>query len=130
MSLEVSPALLERAARGSLDEFDFAAAVRRSLPYAWETVAALAEQVHEGRVDFAEHRVPPPGETEFGQLLRAMASDAIRACLERHFQVRIAFQNCHRVGAFRPETTTGPAYTEFVSARAQLLNQSPALRSC
>jgi hypothetical protein len=62
-------------------------------------------------------------------LLRALASDSIRGSLERHFGVRLAFQNCHRVAAFRAEDH-GAAYQEFVSARAQLLNQSPALRSC
>jgi hypothetical protein len=63
-------------------------------------------------------------------LLRALASDAIRGGLERHFGVRLAFQNCHRVAAFRPEAAGGPAWREFVSARGQLLNQSPALRDC
>jgi hypothetical protein len=65
-----------------------------------------------------------------GQLLRALASDAIRGGLERHFGVRLAFQNCHRVAAFRPAAVHGPAYRRFVSARAQLLNQRPELRNC
>ena len=80
--------------------------------------------------DFAEHAVPPPSEAERGQLLRALASDAIRGGLERHFGVKLAFQNCHRVAAFRPATVDGDAYREFVSPLAQIRNQSPELRDC
>ncbi len=68
-------------------------------------------------------------EAERGQLLRALASEAIRGILERHFGIRLAFQNCHRVAAFRAGDN-GPAYQEFISPRAQVLNQSPALRNC
>jgi hypothetical protein len=63
-------------------------------------------------------------------LLRAFASDAIRGSLERHFGVRLAFQNCHRVAAFRHDVAGRERYDEFVSLRAQLLNQSPVLRNC
>jgi len=63
-------------------------------------------------------------------LLRALASDAIRGALERHFGVRLAFQNCHRVAAFRPESVDGMTYRDFVSTRAQIRNQEPALRNC
>jgi hypothetical protein len=77
----------------------------------------------------ADNQVPPPSEAERGQLLRALASDAIRGSLERHFGVRLAFQNCHRVAVFRPGHDRR-AYEEFISPRAQLLNQSPALRNC
>jgi hypothetical protein len=74
--------------------------------------------------------VPPPSEAERGQLLRALASDAIRGALERHFGVKLAFQNCHRVAAFPPATVDGALYRDFVSPRAQLRNQSPELRDC
>ena len=47
---------------------------------------------------------------ERGQLLRALASDAIRGGLERHFGVKLAFQNCHRVAAFRPAAVGGERY--------------------
>jgi hypothetical protein len=57
-----------------------------------------------------------------------MASDAMRAAVERHYGVRLAFQNCHRAAVFRPEATA--ALAEFTSARAQLLNQSPELVDC
>jgi hypothetical protein len=57
-----------------------------------------------------------------------MASDAMRAALERHYGVRLAFQNCHRAAVFRPSAIA--ALAEFTSARAQLLNQSPELVDC
>jgi hypothetical protein len=83
-----------------------------------------------GDREFADHAVPPPGEAERGQLLRALASDAIRGGLERHFGVTLAFQNCHRVAAFRPAAVGGPHHQAFISPRGQLLNQSPELRNC
>jgi NucS shadow ORF len=35
--------------------------------------------------------VPPPSEQHRGQLLRALASNAIRGALERHFGIVLAF---------------------------------------
>jgi hypothetical protein len=67
---------------------------------------------------------------ERGQLLRALASDAIRGGLERHFGVKLAFQNCHRVAVFRLSAVGGERYQAFISPRGQLLNQSPELRDC
>ena len=72
-----------------------------SLPYAWSVVADVAAGAAATPADFADHATPPPSEAERGQLLRALASDAIRGGLERHFGVKLAFQNCHRVAAFR-----------------------------
>jgi hypothetical protein len=83
-----------------------------------------------GGGDFADHEVPPPSETERGQLLRALASDAIRGGLERHFGAKLAFQNCHRVAAFAFSAVGNERYQAFVSPRGQLLNQSPELRNC
>jgi hypothetical protein len=109
MSLDVPVALLEQARRGEVGEEDFLACMRASLPCAWGVVSRLA------------------GEAQ-GELLRMMASDAMRGALERHFGVRVAFQNCHRVAVFGPEA--GEEYRRFASARAQLLNQSPELVNC
>ena len=58
-----------------------------------------------------------------------LASDAIRGSLERHFGVRLAFQNCHRVAAFRPDADPA-VYPEFTAMRSEVLNRSPELRSC
>jgi hypothetical protein len=127
MSLDVPAALLERAERGEVEDAEFIAVVRDSLPYAWQVISSVAAELT--NAEFADHEVPPT-EAERGQLLRALASDAIRGGLERHFGMRLAFQNCHRVGAFRPDAVDGPTYRAFVSPRGQLLNQSPALRDC
>lgn len=129
MSLDVPTALLERAEAGDVSDADFVEVVRMSLPYAWQVISEVAGSLGPAD-DFADHAVPPPSEAERGQLLRALASDAIRGGLERHFGVRLAFQNCHRVGAFRPSAVDGAAYRQFVSPRGQLLNQSPELRDC
>ena len=130
MSLDVTPGLLDQARSGQVRDDAFVDTVRSSLPYAYQLIGGLAAELGQGSdIPFADNQVPPPGEAERGQLLRALASDSIRGSLERHFGVRLAFQNCHRVAAFRPGDQ-GPAYQEFVSPRAQLLNQSPALRSC
>ncbi|MEQ4302166.1 SCO5389 family protein [Plantactinospora sp. B6F1] len=130
MSLDVPAALLERAEAGRVDDEEFVDCVRRSLPYAWAVVAEVSARVHASPADYADHAVPPPGEAERGQLLRALASDAIRGGLERHFGVRLAFQNCHRVAAFRPAAVGGTTYRWFVSPLAQVRNQSPELRDC
>ncbi len=130
MSLDVSPDLLDQAHRGPVGDDAFVETVRTSLPYAYRLIGSLAADLERGgNIPFADNQVPPPSEAERGQLLRALASNSIRGSLERHFGVRLAFQNCHRVAAFR-RGDAGPAYQEFISPRAQLLNQSPALRNC
>ncbi|MFD9126814.1 SCO5389 family protein [Kitasatospora sp. NPDC059571] len=130
MSLNVPTALLEKAEHGEVDDAEFVETVRTSLPFAYRTVAGLAERLREEQPeDFADHTATPT-DAERAELLRAMASDAVRASLERHFGVVLAFQNCHRVAAFRPGDERGEAYRRFTSPRAQLLNQVPGLRSC
>ncbi|MFC8717529.1 SCO5389 family protein [Kitasatospora sp. NPDC057198] len=130
MSLDVSPALLEKAERGEVDEREFVDCVRTSLPYAWDMISSLVAQLKVDGTDFADNDVPPPSERERGQLLRALASDAIRGALQRHFGVRLAFQNCHRVAVFAPGPDTEARLARFTSIRGQLLNQSPELRDC
>jgi hypothetical protein len=130
VSLNVSAALLEQASAGQVSDEQFISCVRESLPYAWTIISQVADEVSQGGEDFADHEIPPPGEAERGQLLRALASDAIRGSLERHFGVKLAFQNCHRVAAFRFPAVGGERYQAFISPRGQLLNQSPELRDC
>jgi hypothetical protein len=130
MSLDVPPTLIRQAEQGIVDEAAFVDTVRRSLPYAYELIDRLVDELQHSDDDFADNQVPPPSETERAQLLRALASDAIRSSLERHFGVRLAFQNCHRVAVFRPTPAHHAAFGEFTSIRAQLLNQSPLLRDC
>ena len=128
MSLTVPADLLEQARLGEVDDAGFLDCVRTSLPYAWNLVAGLAAELEAASADFAANQVPPPDEAARGQLLRFMASDAMRAAAERHFGVRLAFQNCHRAAAFRPGADAALAI--FTSARAQLLNQEPGLVNC
>ncbi|MFI0515722.1 hypothetical protein RKD19_001537 [Streptomyces canus] len=130
MSLDVSPELLAEAEQGAIREEDFVATVRASLPYAYDLIASLAGELKGGTAEFSDNQTPPPSEKERGQLLRALASDAIRGSLERHFGVALAFQNCHRVAAFRPESVDGETYARFTSVRSQVLNQSPEFRDC
>jgi len=128
MSLAVPAGLLERAQDGEVDDAEFLDCVAASLPYAWNLVTGLITDLEESGGEFADNQVPPPDEEARGQLLRMMASDAMRTAVERHYGVRLAFQNCHRAAAFRPDATA--ALAEFTSARSQLLNQSPELRNC
>jgi hypothetical protein len=128
MSLAVPADLLGQAQRGEVDDAAFLDCIRASLPYAWDVVTGLITELEAGGAEFADNQVPPPDEAARGQLLRLMASDAMRTAIERHYGVRLAFQNCHRAAVFRPAATT--AFAEFTSARAQLLNQSPELVDC
>jgi hypothetical protein len=130
MSLDVSPALLEQAERGEVDEAEFIDCVRNSLPYAWDMISSLVARLQVDGGAFADNTTPPPDEQARGQLLRALASDAIRGALQRHFGVRLAFQNCHRVAVFPLDQSADAKLTRFTSVRSQLLNQSPELRDC
>ncbi|MDK1474861.1 SCO5389 family protein [Streptomyces sp. 549] len=130
MSLDVSPALLEQAERGEVDEAEFVDCVKNSLPYAWEMISSLVARLQVDGGEFADNQTPPATEQQRGQLLRALASDAIRGSLERHFGVRLAFQNCHRVAVFPMDASADDRLQRFTSIRGQLLNQSPLLRDC
>ncbi|UNO39904.1 SCO5389 family protein [Streptomyces sp. MST-110588] len=130
MSLDVSPALLEQAERGEVDEAEFLDCVRTSLPYAWGMISSLVARLEVDGGPIADNQTPPPDEQARGQLLRALASDAIRGSLERHFGVRLAFQNCHRVAVFPLGPAADDRLAAFTSIRGQLLNQSPELRDC
>lgn len=145
MSLDVSPELLAQAEAGPVDPDAFLDAVRESLPYAYAMVERLAGDLaaagtaaaaNAAAADagsarpFADNVVAPPSEAERGQLLRALASNAIRGSLERRFGVTLAFQNCHRLAVFPSGSAGTDAYRVFTSERAQLLNQSPELRNC
>jgi hypothetical protein len=57
-----------------------------------------------------------------------VGSDAMRGAVQRHFGVRMAFQNCCKVGLFQPDADA--EYQEFISPQAQILNQNPLLLNC
>jgi hypothetical protein len=128
MSLTVSPELLDQARQGSVDGQEFIDCIRTSLPYAWAVISGLITELDASGAEFADNQVPPPDEAARGQLLRLLASDAMRAAVERHFGVRLAFQNCHRAAVFRPGAIE--AHAEFITSRAQILNQRPELVDC
>ncbi|MFC6085196.1 SCO5389 family protein [Sphaerisporangium aureirubrum] len=128
MSLTVPNELLDQARAGDVDDAAFVACVRDSLPYAWSLITDLVRRREVSGAEFADNLTPPPDEAARGQLLRCLASDAMRGALERHFGVRLAFQNCHRVAVFDPSAEK--ALAEFVTARAQILNQRPDLVDC
>src|SRR5690349_12841863 len=128
MSLAVPAGLLEQAHRGEVDDEAFLDCVRTSLPYAWAVITGLIAALVAGEADFADNQVPPPDAEARGQLLRLMASDAMRAAIERRYGVRLAFQNCHRAAVFRPAAAA--ALAEFTSPAAQLRNQQPELVDC
>lgn len=135
MSLSVSPQLQARAQDGPVSTAEFIDCVASSLPYAYTLIAGLAGRLAtggrgEGGQGFVDNQTPPPDEAARGQLLRALASTSIRTALEEHFGVRLAFQNCHRVAVFTPDATAGSQFDEFISPRAQLLNQTPDLVNC
>lgn len=128
MSLTVPAELLDEARSGAVSDDAFLRCIHDSLPYAWSVVQALASQLAEADDAFADNQTEPPDEASRGQLLRLVGSDAMRAAVERHFNVRLAFQNCHRLALFSPDATQ--QHAEFVTARAQILNQKPELVNC
>jgi hypothetical protein len=129
MSLTVSPALLEQARQGDVPQSDFLTCIKSSLPYAWQLIEDLAGRLKQSEASFVDNQTPPPSEQARGQLLRVLASDAMRTALEDHFGVKLAFQNCHRVALFHKDQL-GQEYEAFISPRSQLLNQSPELVDC
>jgi NucS shadow ORF len=128
MSLNVSARLLEKAQEGAVPEDEFVDCIRRSLPYAWGMVERLAMELAASDAPSAQNVEVPPDDNSWGQVFRLVGSDAMRGAVERRFSVRMAFQNCCRIGLFRPDATA--EYAEFVSPRAQLLNQRPELLNC
>ena len=128
MSLTVPTALLEKAQQGTVSDEEFVACIRDSLPYAWSMVERLAKELEASGASSAQNTEVPPDERSWGEVFRLVGSDSMRGAVQRHFGVRLAFQNCCRVGLFRPDATA--EYEEFISPRAQLLNQKPELLNC
>ena len=84
MSLDVPTTMIEVAQHSELDDAAFVTVVRDSLPYAWQVISQVVGDlaVNPGS-EFADHAIPPPDEAARGQLLRALASDAIRLMKRR-----------------------------------------------
>jgi hypothetical protein len=128
VSLTVPDSLLEEARRGPIGDAEFVACIRESLPYAWSVVEELASELRESDRPAVQSTSVPPDEQAWGQLFRMVGSDAMRGAVQRHFGVRMAFQNCCKVGLFRPDADV--EYQAFISPRAQILNQNPLLLNC
>lgn len=128
VSLTVSPELQQKAMDGKVSDAEFVTCIQASLPYAWSVVARLAAEREETGAPFADNREVPGTEAEWGELFRLVASDSMRAAVERHYDVRLAFQNCCRVALFDRSATE--EYERFTSPQAQLLNQRPELVNC
>lgn len=130
MSLNVSETLIQRAAAGEADEKGFVESIQQSLPYAWGIVEQLSQSIHQGGDLWASHAIAPPSEQARAQLLRMVGGNAIRGAVERHFNVVLAFRNCHKLAAFRCDQLDSPAYFNFISVRSQILNQTPEFKDC
>ena len=130
MFLNVSEALIQQATAGDVDEPAFVETIRQSLPYAWNINEQLSHSLHQDGEEWANYAVAPPSEQARGQLLRMVGSDAIRRAVERHFNVKLAFQNCHNLAAFQRDRLDSAAYRNFTSIRNQILNQTPELQDC
>ncbi len=128
MSLTVSPDLQRRAQQGLVSDEDFIECIRQSLPYAWSIVSRLADDLRRTGKEFSDNQAVPPDDEAQGQLLRLVASDAMKLAVERHYGVRLAFQNCCRLALFNPGARD--SYDAFVTPQAQLLNQRPELVNC
>lgn len=126
MSLTVSPELQAKAEAGEVSDAEMVECVRTSLPYAWSIVSRVVGHLGDGLT--AELEEEPPTEKERGELLRLLGSDAMRGAVQRHYGIKLAFQNCCKVGVFKPGAEEQHAH--FVSNRAQLLNQKPELVNC
>lgn len=132
MSLNVPETMVAAAAKGEpVAPPDFITLIHDSLHDAFHIVSDLAASLREQPAfSCVIHAPPTMDDATRGQLLRMMASNSIRGALERHFGVTLAFQNCHKVAAFRPEYVGSDAWNRFVSMEEQILNQSPEARDC
>jgi hypothetical protein len=130
MSLNVPQKLIAQAREGKVDDRSFIACVRESLPGAWAIFEKLAADLRGTPSGPAVHAPQSMDDATRGQLLRAFASNAIRGAVERHFGYALAFQNCHKAAAFRPEDVGGEDFLRFTSVEAQILHQRPEFRDC
>jgi len=128
MSLTVTADVLGQAQRDELPPERFVEVVRKSLPYFYGCVELLASGV--AAQGLTTNDDPPATDAEWGQLLRGFASDPIRSAVEKHFDIKLGFRNCHFVAATRLGHETSPEWRELFTERAQILAQSPDLRDC
>ncbi|SDG76930.1 hypothetical protein SAMN05216377_11523 [Pseudonocardia oroxyli] len=91
-------------------------------------VERLAKELDASGEASVQNLEVPPDDRAWGEVFRLVGSNAMRGAVQEHFSVKMAFQNCCKVGLFRPDATE--EYERFVSPQAQLLNQRPDLLNC
>jgi hypothetical protein len=128
LSLTVPDSLLEQAQRGPISDDEFVECIKNSLPYAWGLVEELAAELEQSGKPAVQSTTVPPDDEAWGQLFRLVSSDSMRGAVQRRYGVRLAFQNCCKVGLFRPEAEA--EYQQFITPQAQILNQNPLLLNC
>ena len=130
MSLSVPDHLIDQAKEAPISQEDFISCIKDSLPYAWSIFEAAVDKMHSQKTGPGVVEPDDITESQRGQLLRALSSDAIRTAVEKHFNVRLAFQNCHKTAAFPMNEVGSELYEKFISPRSQILNQRPGLVDC
>jgi hypothetical protein len=120
--------LLEQAQNGNLKDADFLQCIQGSLPYAWSVVTKTAEKLHASGEPFAVNEDVPPTDEAWGQLFRLVASDAMKAAVERS----LAFGWHSRTAARRRSSARRQqrrAQSSLLRVR-KILNQKPELINC
>lgn len=131
MSLTVSDDMVQRAQQRDLTLPQFIECIAQSLPLAWQVIEKLTGELRErSALTHAVHAPQHMDDVQRGQLLRLFASSSMRSAVERHFGLRLEFQNCHRAAAFRETAVGSPEHRFFVSPEAQILAQSPEMVDC
>ena len=131
MSLTVTNDMVQRAREGALSHEEFIRCVAQSLPRAFQLVERLVSELRaQPEQTHAVHAPVQMEDEQRGQLLRLIASSAMRHAIEQHYGLRFEFQNCHKLAAFRADAVGTPEHRAFVSAEAQILAQSPELVDC
>lgn len=138
MSLRVSDTLVAQARKGCADDVAVIQCIKESFhPIVWKIFEALNRRLRNQGHGPALFEPPTLDEAVRKDLLRALASNAIKSAIEDHFKYKLAFQNCHRVAAFNIQEADEtdpfgpcPAYRQFTSIEAQLLNQTEEKRDC
>jgi len=131
MSLTVTQDMKQRASSGTMTHEEFIACIQLSLPQAWQIVDKLVGELRDNSaLSHAVHAPLHMTDEQRGQLLRLVASSSMKSAVERSTGLKLEFQNCHKLAAFRPEAVDSPAHRAFISAEAQILAQSPELVDC
>jgi hypothetical protein len=116
---------------GALTSDEFINCIMHSLPRAWQVIDGLAAELRSRRsLTHAIHAPRNMDDEQRGQLLRLMESSSMRAAVDRHYGLRLEYQNCQNTAAFRQNAVGSPEHRHFVSAEAQILAQSPELVDC